>query len=285
MTGWRESRVTRVRGCAGTIQYRAVGSTQETARGLLRRLLEEEWVRRTLVVVAREQTAGRGRGGRSWASPVDGGLYMTLIWPLEGEDDGGRARRGSPLQKLPLQCAVALARALTPILAEAPRLKWPNDLLVGGRKLAGILIETADPGDGHDGGRTVLIGIGVNRTLGAEELPVPEATSIALVNGAELPMPSAAELLHRVASELVEELSEGRPLSAIVAEYRARLVHRSGDRLIWRGSDSDVEGRFEGVDDDGCLLLRTGGAAGRVRKVAAGDIVLGPDGTPPRAEV
>ncbi|HEY8472898.1 MAG TPA: biotin--[acetyl-CoA-carboxylase] ligase [Natronosporangium sp.] len=118
-----------------------------------------------LIVVAEHQRAGRGRTGRSWSSPPRAGLAVSVL-----------LRPAVPptrLGWLPLLAGVALAESVHRETGLLARLKWPNDLLIGGRKCAGILAEAV-------GVQAVVVGIGLNVTLRADELPIPEATSLAL---------------------------------------------------------------------------------------------------------
>ena len=112
--------------------------------------------------VTEQQTAGRGRRGRAWVSPFGRNLYFSLVWRFE---TGAAAIEG-----LSLLVGLALAKAIENLSGVSPRLKWPNDLLSGGKKLAGILLEMAgDP----SGDCQVVIGVGLNVNM-----PVPEAGAI-----------------------------------------------------------------------------------------------------------
>ena len=142
-----------------------------------------------LVVVAEHQTAGRGRLDRSWETPARAALTFSVLlrprvpaaeWPW-----------------LPLLAGHALATALRE--AEVPAgLKWPNDVLVGERKVAGILLERVDTRDGP----AAVLGIGLNVSTTEAELPVDTATSVALATGSA---PDRTELLTRVLGRLVDE--------------------------------------------------------------------------------
>jgi len=218
--------------------------------------------------LAYEQTGGRGRLGRSWSSPAGKGVYATLSRAIGPGDPTADA--GASLAALPLLVGVGLCRALDPYLASPCRLKWPNDLVVDGRKIGGILIESlVQPGACS----VVMVGFGVNHGQTAAELPIERATSLALEGGGAPPVP-----LPRLAWELVasveRELARSADMAYAVAAYRERSLHRPGDRLATRAGEATVEGRFVGFDERGHLILarddRDGG--GEVR-LAAGEVI------------
>jgi BirA family biotin operon repressor/biotin-[acetyl-CoA-carboxylase] ligase len=184
------------------------------------------------VLVAEAQTAGRGRLERQWVSPPRASLtFSVLLRPA----DLPQARRAW----IPLLAGVAVASALHRSAAVDARLKWPNDVLVGGAKLAGILAEQHRD--------AVVVGVGINVTLGRQDLPVPGATSLLLENAAEMDReqvlgadPDAsglrAEYLHRCATigrQVRVELPGGRALTGIAADVDAggRLVVRTSSGL------------------------------------------------------
>jgi BirA family transcriptional regulator, biotin operon repressor / biotin---[acetyl-CoA-carboxylase] ligase len=189
------------------------------------------------LVTADEQTAGRGRHGRRWQSPPGTALLATVVVrPLSGRDS-----------LLPLAAAVAVSEACEAYAGEACAIKWPNDVLIGGKKLAGVLIE-GRPQDGW-----ALIGIGVNVTTTAQELP-PElrdsATSLALAaprRSAEL---SPAGLLPGLLDRLAARL-DGSP-EQVLSAWRERDA-LAGRVVAWDGG----EGTAAGIDDRGSLLVET----------------------------
>jgi BirA family transcriptional regulator, biotin operon repressor / biotin---[acetyl-CoA-carboxylase] ligase len=203
------------------------------------------------LVTASEQTAGRGRMGRSWAAPAGSSLLMSLVL------------RDAPVP-LPLLAAVAVCDVAGP---EA-RVKWPNDIVVQDgerlRKLAGILTE-GRPQEGW-----AVLGIGVNVALGVEDLP-PQLQGTATTLG--LPRdaiePTLAELLgsleHRLADPAGATLDAWRELDAL-----------RGREISWGQVDGRVRGLSEGVDDSGRLIVTTANGsravlnAGEVRLVTCG---------------
>jgi len=211
-----------------------------------------------LLLVAEHQSAGRGRAGRSWLSSPEGSLTFSLAWRFDG---GPQALLG-----LPLAVGVALADTLG-MLGQQVQLKWPNDVLKDGDKLAGILIETQSaPG----GGTWTVIGIGLN-------LLMPDTMEAQLGRSAA-GMPWLARMDR---DALMAALLDG--LAGCLREFTARgfaaFSTRWNLRHAWQGEtvvllDGGVvrhEGRAAGVDDSGRLLLDT--AEGRIT-VMAGDVSL-----------
>ena len=212
------------------------------------------------VVMADEQTSGRGRLGRSWHSPAGENLYLSLI--LRPKIDPQRA------PPLTLVAAVALAEAVEECGGDV-ELKWPNDLLLGGLKVAGILTEMATSGRGIE---HVVIGIGLN--FYEREFPAElagKATSLALATGLlRRPMyrtTFAAGLLGRLEPWYLRFL-EGGPAEVVTAwSRRARLF---GTRVEVQTGREPVRGVAERLDDDGALLVRTD--AGQLARVVAGEL-------------
>ena len=211
-----------------------------------------------LLLVARNQTAGRGRAGRSWLSSSAGSLTFSLAWRFEG----GPAR----LAGLPLAVGVALAETLERLGVQVG-LKWPNDVLRDGDKLAGILIETQSvPG----GGVWAVIGIGLNLLM-PDELeaqigrPVASLPWLARMERDSL----MAALLDGLAGGLREFERGGFPL--FVARWNLRHAWQGELVTILDRGATLHEGFAAGVDDAGRLLLDT--AEGRVT-VLAGDVSL-----------
>ena len=212
-----------------------------------------------LCVVAREQTRGRGRLGRVWASPPDAGLYFSVV--LRPALDA----RASPL--LTLAASVAAADSLRAACGVEVDIKWPNDLLAGGRKLCGILAETVET----PRGRACVLGIGINLT--ARAFP-PElagaATSVESVTGAK---PDAEELLRELVRALGERYarlqSEGGVEETLKA-WSSRSSYAEGRGVRVTADDAIIEGVTRGLETDGALRVET--PAGEIRIVRAGDV-------------
>lgn len=215
------------------------------------------------VIVADEQTAGRGRLGRSWISAPGSGLWVSALVRVPA---GGGASPGL----LPLLAGVAVADAIG-ALGVAAVLKWPNDVIVDDpapapgraplRKLAGILSE----GDGSGG---VVIGMGVNVSQSAEELPVPQATSLSL-EGATV---SRSDLLVGILVGLHDALVDLRSTGGTVTmrEYRRLCATVGRDVAATLPSGEVLAGRAVDIADDGRLVIDTGS---KREYVAAGDVI------------
>lgn len=238
-----------------------VDSTNRFVKGLIDRFFEEAATPRAAFVVAYEQTAGRGRQGRSWVSSAGRGLYCTWLQPLPV----GRGPLEDQLGTLPLLVGVGVCRALAALIDGDAFLKWPNDVLVAGRKIAGILIETVA---GRQGEMAAVIGFGVNYDFGAgSELPTPVATSLALETGTP---PSRAVVVEGLARSLERELGRCGDLGYTLEAYRACTVHREGDEVSCRIGGETLAGRFAGFDSVGRFRLRT---ASGLRTIASGEVI------------
>lgn len=238
-----------------------VDSTNRVARSIVASYEEEAETLRPLLILAHEQTGGRGRLGRGWASPSGRGVYATRVM---GVDDP------EALQLLPLLVGIGLCRALEPLLSAPCRLKWPNDLLVetaaGPRKIGGILIEAlVRPGLRSDPSARALIGFGVNHSHDAADLP-ETGTSLQLL-GADLGL---EELTWRLVEGVERELPHLLDAAYAAEQYRARSIHRPGDRIACRTGENVVEGVFAGFDEHGRLRLDVDG---REVRLAAGELI------------
>lgn len=192
-------------------------------------------------VLADEQTGGRGRQGRAWASPP-GGLYLSVLL---------RPRFAST-SLVPLAAGVAVVEALREhgVTAE---LKWPNDVVAVGRKLAGILAEASSSSSGLD---WVVLGLGVNLVTPEEALPEdlrPATTSVLALTGGRLePLKAAAAVLARL-TVWYDALHADAP--SVLRAWRAHAVPWWGRRVELRSGGAVVRGVAEGVDASGALLL------------------------------
>jgi BirA family biotin operon repressor/biotin-[acetyl-CoA-carboxylase] ligase len=218
------------------------GSTNDDVAALAREgALEGLWLR------AERQTGGRGRQGRAWASPA-GNLHASTLVRLQPEDP--------PAPALALVAAVALHEVVA-VYAPGVLIKWPNDLVFGGAKLAGILLERQ--------GDAVIAGFGVNLAFHPQGLDRPVTSLAALSGGAPAPGPFLEILAAMFARWLSRWRHEG--LAPVRAAWLA-AAHPLGTPL----STSEGEGLFDGLDESGALRLRL--AAGGVRVIHAGDVFL-----------
>lgn len=226
--------------------YPEVGSTNDLAGALADRNAPEG-----LVVLADRQTAGRGRLGRSWASPSGAGIYASVVLRPSV----------SASTLLTIAAGVAVAEGIAAATGLSPHVKWPNDVHVSGRKLAGILAEGAV---GH-----VVLGIGINVQSAAYPPDIaPRATSIE----SELSRPAdrglvLAECLAALASRY-RELQSGRGRQVVDA-WRSRAAPMLGRRVEWESAGTHQVGLAENIDDDGALIVKVGA---RTQKIRSGEV-------------
>ncbi|MBE2252258.1 MAG: biotin--[acetyl-CoA-carboxylase] ligase [Myxococcus sp.] len=210
------------------------------------------------VVIAEEQTAGKGRRGRAWVSPPGKNLAMSIV--LRPEISPSRA------PEVTLVAAVALAETLKEAGAPA-RIKWPNDVQLDGRKVAGVLTElSADTERVH----FLVLGIGVNLNTDAADFP-PEvrelATSVKLARALTVPRALfAAALLTRLEAWLDTWQEQG---FGPVREAWKSASSTLGQEVLVRADAKELRGVAEDIDDSGALMLRVDG---RLERVLAGDV-------------
>ena len=239
----------------------SVTSTMDVAREAARRGLTER-----LAFVTEYQSEGRGRRGRLWLAPPGKALLMSLLLPLGGE----------PLQLSQL-VSVALCQALESQLGLEPQIKWPNDVLVHGRKVAGVLAEalTGPESGGEPDQRVsgyVIVGCGINVNLDPFDLKgLPEsAGSLQIAAGRPV---HRGELLVVFLERLDGWLNRpaARRSVSIRGEWQRRLWHVSQPVRAEDGGQ-EIEGIVEGCDPDGALLLRL--ENGELRRIVAGELIL-----------
>ncbi len=238
------------------LHFETIGSTNaEALRQLALGLEAPFWI------VADEQSEGRGRGGRRWHSPK-GNLHATLGLRL-----GVSASSATQLSFVAALAAHdAIARHLPAEQVSALRLKWPNDVLLGGAKIAGILIESAAyPGTA---GLAVAIGTGINVASAPAETGRPTA-ALGLAPNARA---AVFEELARAFDSWLARWNEARHFAAIQAAWLLR-AHEMGEPLNVSLNGSSIGGRFQGLDERGALRLKTD--AGDIITVTAGDIYPG----------
>jgi len=238
-------------------RFESVTSTNDVAARLA-----DEGAPEGTVVVAREQTAGKGRHGRSWSSPAGEGLYLSLV-----------LRPEVPFERvceLAFVTSVAAADAVKLVSGLPARIKWPNDVLLGDRKVCGILIE-ARRQSAVCGLQSVVVGIGMN--VNNQEFP-PEisqtATSIALERGGSASLEEAEEkLLSCLGAWYGKYLREG--FAPILREWRI-LDCTAGREVAVNTADGVVEGRAVEVDERGDLIVEREDGARTC--IAAGEVNL-----------
>jgi BirA family transcriptional regulator, biotin operon repressor / biotin---[acetyl-CoA-carboxylase] ligase len=242
------------------LYFPTIGSTNDAAMSRSASVSSER--SEGLVVVADAQTAGRGRRGHTWFSPPGSGLYVSVVLaPARARVDPARA-----VTLLTLTAGVALAEALEAATGLCVDLKWPNDLHVSRRKLAGILAEAENPGSIAG---SVIVGYGIN--VAATAFP-PElrdrATSLESELGRTVDRPLVlVETLAALATRY-QDLLDGR-FDAILDAWRRRAPAASGSAVTWTTMAGPRSGVTAGIDDHGALLVRVGD---RVERIVSGEI-------------
>ncbi len=232
-----------------------LSSTNEEAVQLARRGAPEG-----TVVIAEAQDKGRGRLGREWVSPPGRNLYASII-----------LRPGTApheLQGITLLAAVAVAETIARFSPKKPSVKWPNDVLIGNRKIAGILMEMQGSAEMAD---FVVAGIGINLNMEQKDFPTPlrkTATSLLCASGRPVPRAAFTQSL-LLSIEIWYKTFLEKGLSAIIEVWRQHFTSE-GKPLRVRSLRKTIEGICLGVDETGALVLRL--ANGATERVLAGDV-------------
>jgi BirA family biotin operon repressor/biotin-[acetyl-CoA-carboxylase] ligase len=230
-----------------------VASTNLIARRVMNECIENELSLPQAMIIAGEQFAGRGRNDRSWSSPAGKGIYATTLL----------TRAVHELSLVPLEIANIIASFLRETFAIDARIKWPNDILVDGKKIAGILIEARV----QEERAFLLIGTGIN--VEAVEGHAPNAVAISEVTTRHFGGVHDATLafVEHLDARLAQPFEHDR----VLADWRALSVHNPGDRIHCVLGDRTIDGTWTGIDEQGRALIREGG---RVMPVSAGDILI-----------
>jgi BirA family biotin operon repressor/biotin-[acetyl-CoA-carboxylase] ligase len=232
------------------------GSTNDDLWDLGRQGAEEG-----TVVIAEMQRAGRGRRGRQWIGPARRNLYMSVL--LRPTFPPAEAAMVS------LMAGVVLCEAMEEVFRLRPQLKWPNDLLLDGKKAAGILAEMHAE---QESIRFLVLGIGVNINMGREMFPEDlryPATSVQIAMGRPVKRLPFVRRLMECLDEGYQRLLDDRGASAL--EAWNRYCAHPGEWLELSTAGGTIRGRFRGLDEEGSMILES--AAGRAEKIRAGDVV------------
>lgn len=231
-----------------------VSSTNVIARRVVKECIENELSLPQAIIIAGEQFAGRGRNERSWSSPPGKGIYATALVTRTAEE----------MPYVPLAMATIIARYLTESFGIDARIKWPNDVMAGGKKIAGILIEARIQQD-H---AFMVVGIGVNVEPVQDEAR-PNATSIreAAARGYEGVENATLKFIEQTDAGLSRHFER----QEVLAEWRRLSVHRTGDAITCNLGDRTVSGTWAGIDERGRALLKHGD---QTTAVSAGDLIL-----------
>jgi BirA family transcriptional regulator, biotin operon repressor / biotin---[acetyl-CoA-carboxylase] ligase len=232
------------------LYYSTLPSTMDTARDKARSGAPEG-----TVIIAGEQTAGRGRLKRSWISPV-GNVALSII--LRPDTTG--------LRFLIMIASLAAAHAINAVTGQKAQIKWPNDVLINGKKVCGILIENEFMGSKI---AFTIIGIGINT-----DLKVTDHTEIS-ESAASLKAPRDTDMRIAVIKSLLTEFDQLYAQfpdgASIYHDWRANLV-TLGKKVKATWGQDIIEGMAEDVDEDGALWIRE--ADGKLTRVVAGDVTL-----------
>lgn len=231
-----------------------VASTNLIARRIVTECIENELSLPQAMIIAGEQFAGRGRNDRRWSSPAGKGIYATTLV----------SRPASELPLIPLAMANIVATFLRDTFAIDARIKWPNDVLVNGRKIAGILMEARI----HEDRVYLLIGTGVNVEPVNDDTR-PNAIAISEVSERDFGGIETATLAF---IEHIDAALSG-PLvhDEVLAQWRALSIHKPGDRIHCVIAERTIAGTWSHIDEHGRAVLNS--AEGEIA-VSAGDLFL-----------
>ena len=235
------------------LRFDRVSSTNDVAKDFA-----SSGAREGLCVIAKEQTAGRGRQGRTWSSPAGEGLYMSVVLRP--------AIKPSTAGMITFASAIAVAETLRLDYETDAEIKWPNDVLLRGRKICGILIESAVQDDRLD---YIVLGIGVNTSQSSfPEEVANTATSLWLEKHRNVsPEDFAGALLPRLEHWYVAALSDQ---AGIISRWEELSPSSKDCRVNVETSDGSIEGITQGLTSKGALVVEL--ANGERREVVAGDV-------------
>jgi biotin-[acetyl-CoA-carboxylase] ligase BirA-like protein len=236
--------------------FNAVTSTNDVAKKLAAKGAKEG-----AVVVSERQTLGRGRLGREWASPQGGMWFSMVLRPKVAPKNAS---------KLTFVAAVAVARVIRRIFNLGAEIKWPNDILIGGKKVCGILTETSTKGNALD---FVVVGIGVNANVSLDSFPEELRDSVTSFKEELLEEINREEFLRALLEELERYyvMFTRKKFVLILEEWR-NLASFLGQYVEVLSFDEEIRGRAVDVDRDGALMIKL--RDGTVKKVMSGDVTI-----------
>lgn len=221
----------------------------------------EEPFKEGTVVIAEEQSEGRGRLGRHWVSPRGKGIWMSIMLKPD--------IRPADAPKLTIVAAYAVANALLNCCSLEARIKWPNDIIAGGKKLCGILTEMSAEADEI---KYVVIGIGINANLGIEDFG-PEvssiATSISIESGRDISRKALVASVLQEFEKVYKDFAEAGSIKFLLDEYKNKSAVLGKEiRVISR--KEEIIGLAVDISEEGHLVVRSGD--GSVREVMSGEV-------------
>ena len=226
-----------------------VSSTNLIARRVVHECIDNQLSLPRAIVIAGEQFAGMGRNARTWSSPAGKGIYATTLLTVSATE----------LPVVPLQIGNIVASYLRDGFGIDARIKWPNDIIVARRKIAGILIEAR----AIDDRAFVLIGTGINVESRDDAIAMRDVAPNRFDNIDEA---TAAFVVH-----LDKRLAEGFNRHRALAEWNQLAIHEIGDRIECQLGERKVAGSWAGLDEHGRALLRDGD---ETIAISAGDLIL-----------
>jgi len=240
------------------LSYKKIDSTNDSAYALA-----EKGIAEGTVVIAEEQTKGKGRHGRKWESPPKSGIYMSCVMRPE--------MAPNEIAKITLLAAVAVAKAIRRFTGLEAMIKWPNDIIINGRKVCGILTEMKAEQDSID---FIILGIGVNVNTPAASLP-KGASSLK----EELGRPKKSDGISRVGfvKYMLESIEEEylrlrtKGFTPIMEDWRSMSL-LPGSKIKVLLPNRTIEGEAHDIDSDGSLIVRLD--SGVLEKVSSGDVVM-----------
>jgi len=238
------------------MSFKKVDSTNDVAYGLA-----EKGMKEGAVIISEEQAKGKGRQGRLWISPPSGGIYMSCILRPE------MSPREIP--KITLVAAVAVATAIRDLTGLDAVIKWPNDILINGNKICGILTEMKAEQDGID---FVIVGIGVNVNTAGRLLPKGASSIREEGRRTGLATVSRVDMARRILEKLEENyiLLKTKGFKPIIEEWK-NLSSMIGARIKVIQQNRTLEGQVHDIDSDGALIVRLG--SGVLERISSGDVV------------
>jgi len=236
------------------VYYPSVGSTNDVAKVLAAQRAPEG-----TLVIAEEQTAGRGRLGRRWLAPAGTSLLLSLLFYPD--------LAPHQVMRLTMLCALATVEGIRAVTGLTSRLKWPNDILIRDKKVGGILTEAGITGERLD---YAVVGLGLNVNFAPSQVPelAALATSLSEALGREVPRLPLLQAILEGIEERVQRLQAGWSPHE---EWAAHLV-TLGQEVRVATPWGVEEGLAEAVDEDGALLLRR--KDGSLVRIATGDVTL-----------
>lgn len=237
--------------------FKETNSTNDVIEKLAR-----DGAKEGVVVYAESQSKGRGRMGRKWVSPANKGLWFSVLLRPQ--------MRPQAVTQITVAAATALSRAIRQTSGVSLQVKWPNDILIDGRKVGGILTEMNAEVDQV---KYVILGIGVDVNLAESDLPEElkdVASSVSIASGKKEDRPAlAAAILEELDADYAR-LRRGE-FKAVAEEWESQCITLGRDVAVTIGSRK-FRGRAESLDEDGALMVRL--AHGQLERITGGDVVL-----------